>query len=106
MNTTDLKDYLYKWAANEFDPPLTRVDVSIIVDRLVEGMREGLLTPDEDGERKVLLRGFGTLRVVTRKGRTYSVRGKDVTVGDRDTVGFKPGATLVRAISNEVEEDG
>ena len=106
MNTTDLKDYLYKRTAKEFDPPLTRADASIIVDILVEGMVEGLLTPDEEGERKMLLRSFGTLRVVTRKGRTYSVRGKDVTVGDRDTVTFKPGATLVRAVTNEVENDG
>lgn len=98
MNTTELKDYLYKKAGKMYDPPLTRDDVSVLVDMTLDGMTKGLTEEDEDGEKKVLLRGFGTLRVVQRKGRTYSVRGKEVEVGDRNTVTFKPGAELFRAI--------
>lgn len=98
MNTTDLKDYLYQRAATLFDPPLTREDVSVLVDMTVDGMTKALTEEDEEGEKKMLLRGFGTLRVTRRKGRTYSVRGKEVTVGDRDTVTFKPGAELARVV--------
>lgn len=98
VNTTDLKNYLYKRATTLFDPPLTRDDISVMVDMTLDGMTKALTEEDEDGERKMLLRGFGTLRVVQRKGRTYSVRGKEVVVGDRDTVTFKPGAELARTI--------
>ncbi len=98
MNTTDLKNYLYKRAAVLFDPPLTRDDISVMVDMTLDGMTKALAEEDGDGERKMLLRGFGTLRVVRRKGRTYNVRGKEVEVGDRNTVVFKPGAELARTV--------
>lgn len=81
-----------------YDPPLTRNDISVLIDMTLDGMTKGLTEEDDDGDQKVLLRGFGTLRVVMRKGRTYSVRGKEVVVGDRETVTFKPGAELARAI--------
>lgn len=105
MNSTELKDYVYQKLATSFDPPLTREDVGIVFETFLDGMIHGLTTPDEEGECKVLLRGFGTLKRVTRKGRTYSVRGKEVSVGERDTVTFKPGAGLSRGISS-VGDDG
>lgn len=99
MNTTDLKNEVYRNLSKEFTPALTKDEVSVIVDKIIDTMTLGLTTNDEDGEAKVVLRGFGTLKVVNRKGRTYSVRGKQVTVGDRKTVTFKPGTDLVKAIS-------
>ena len=101
MNTTDLKNEFYKNHSGITSPELTRDQVSNIVDTMIELISKGLNSPDEEGENKVVLRGFGTLKVVTRKGLTYSVRGKQVTVGERKTVVFKPGTDLARSISDE-----
>jgi nucleoid DNA-binding protein len=105
---------MYSRAAKVFDPPLTRADVTTIIDILLDGLTAGLTGnlrgEDEDDELpRVLLRSFGTFKVVQRKGRTYRVRGKDVEVGDRHTITFNPGAELTRALEayiEEAEEDG
>jgi nucleoid DNA-binding protein len=99
MNTTDLKNEVYRNLSKSFSPALTKEEISTIVDTVIDAMSLGLTTNDEEGENKVVLRGFGTLKVVNRKGRTYSVRGKQVTVGDRKTVVFKPGTDLAKSIS-------
>ena len=99
MNTTDLKNEVYQTVSKKFSPALTKEEVSTFVDAVIDTMAAELTKDYEDGEAKVVLRGFGTLKVVNRKGRTYSVRGKEVTVGDRKTVTFKPGTELVKEIS-------
>jgi nucleoid DNA-binding protein len=102
MNTTSLREYVYKETAKIFDPPLTRKEAADLIDLIFEGITQGLEEPpEEDGERKVLLRGFGKFIRVIRKGRTYNVHGKPVTVPDRETVIFKPGTQLMRRISGE-----
>ena len=117
MNTTNLRDHMYNRAAQVFDPPLTRSDVTTIIDLLLDGLTAGLTghirgEDDEEELPRVLLRSFGTFKVVQRKGRTYRVRGKDVEVGDRYTITFSPGAELTRALKDytdsivEDEEDG
>ncbi|MCG8429620.1 MAG: HU family DNA-binding protein [Candidatus Omnitrophica bacterium] len=103
MNTTSLREYVYREAAKIFDPPLTRRDAAELLDIVFEGITRGLVDeePEEDGEQKVLLRGFGKFLKVTRKGRTYNVHGKEVTVDDRSTVVFKPGTRLMRRLTEE-----
>jgi len=98
MNTTELKTAVYRKLAEKFS--LNKDEIFLMVDTVIDTMTEGLNTPDEEGESKVVLRNFGTLKVVNRKGRTYSVRGKEVTVGDRKTVVFKPGTGLARSITD------
>lgn len=104
MNTTTLREYIYTESAKVFDPPMTRQDVSSLIDIFLDGLAAGLsgkitdAEGEEDETNKVLLRSFGTFKVVKRRGRVYSVRGKEVKVGDRYTVVFKPGADLVRML--------
>ena len=104
MNTTSLREFVYKEAAEAFDPPLTRKDVTLLIEMVFEGVMLGLTDEgfvDEDGEHKVLLRTIGKFLRVTRKGRTYNVHGKLVEVADRDTVIFKPGSQLMKRLIGE-----
>ena len=107
MNTSQLRKTIYNRAGKLFDPPLTHLDINALLELVVDSITDGLVNsePDtEDGERKVMLRSFGTFRLMKRRGRTYSVRGKQVTVDDRYTVVFKPGAELLRAIIDKFGE--
>ena len=109
MNTSKLREYVYKRALKEFSQPLTQEDVSSVIDIVIEAVTQGLVGEDNadvEDPGKVMLRSFGTFTVVTRKGRTYSVRGKQVTVPDRKTVVFKPGAELSRALAGLNTGDG
>lgn len=100
MNTTEYKDAVAAKVATKLEgKTITKEDMSTIIDACTEVSMEALTKPDEDNECKLVIRGFGTLKVVPRKGRTYNVRGKQVTVGDRKTVTFKPGTDLVKAIT-------
>lgn len=103
MNTTSLREYVYKEIAKICDPPLTRKEAAEFLDIVIEGITLGLTDEelDEEGEHKVLLRSFGKFIRVTRKGRTYNVHGNEVTVPDRETVIFKPGTGLMRRITGE-----
>lgn len=95
MNTADLREYVYKESMNLFEVPLTKDEATLLVDTVIAGIVKGLTTTEE---KKVLLRGFGKFEVVTRKGRTYIVRGQEVEIPDRLTVVFKPGSDLKREI--------
>jgi nucleoid DNA-binding protein len=97
MNTTEFKNALHQRMVDQ-GASFTKEAMAVVVDEMINVMQEGLNTPDEEGECKIVLRGFGTLKQVERKGRTYSVRGKQVTVGTRKTVTFKPGTDLARAL--------
>jgi nucleoid DNA-binding protein len=79
-----------------FKIPFTRQETHLLIDLFIEGITEGLV---EDG--KVGLREFGKLELVSRKGRTYKVRGTEVTVPDRKTVVFKPGSKLFKRIKTK-----
>lgn len=98
MNTADLREYVYRESAKMFAIPLTREEASYLVDTVISGIVRGLV---ESEDNKVLLRGFGKFQMVTRKGRTYTVRGSQVEVPDRKTVVFKPGTDLMREIKAE-----
>lgn len=98
MNTADLREYVYRKSMGLFEIPLTKNEASLLVDMVIAGIVQGLT---ETEEKKVLLRGFGKFQVVTRKGRTYTVRGAEVAIPDRETVVFKPGTDLVREIKAE-----
>jgi len=105
MNTSQLRRNIYDRAGKLFDPPFTHSDINAMLDLVVDSITDGLINREpENGERKVMLRSFGTFRLTKRRGRTYSVRGKQVTVPDRYTVVFKPGAELLRAIIDKYEE--
>jgi len=107
MNTSQLRKNIYDRAGKLFDPPFTHSDINAILDLVVDSITDGLINVElEEGEkeRKVMLRSFGTFRLTKRRGRTYSVRGKQVTVPDRFNVVFKPGAELLRAIADKFGE--
>jgi nucleoid DNA-binding protein len=105
MNTADVKQVVYDKCKQTFDPPLTKTDISFIVDATLDAIAAGLITgrfehrPGE--EDKVLLRGFGTFWRKVRQGRAYKVRGESYNVPDRATVVFKPGAELLRGVRGE-----
>jgi nucleoid DNA-binding protein len=102
MNTSKLREYVYKKALKSFSTPLTQEDTSAFLDTVIDAIMQGLVgeeSEDIEAPGKVMLRSFGTFTVITRKGRTYSVRGKQVTVPDRKTVVFKPGTDLARALA-------
>ena len=101
MNTTEYKKALHKRLGGKYSPPLTYEDVSLMVDMSFEVMEDALNEEDEEGECKLVMRGLGTLRQVIRKGRTFNVRGKQVTVGPRKTVTFKPGTGLAKRLTDE-----
>jgi len=88
MNTTQLKSELYNRLSSDFE--ISKNDVDYFVEEFIDVMQGGLL---EDG--KVLLRKFGTLKVVTRAPRMYSVKGREVETGPRPTVVFKPGTGMM-----------
>jgi nucleoid DNA-binding protein len=98
MNTTEWKNAVYLRLKPLIDPPLTQEDVGMILDVGVDELAGGIL---KDGRASV--RGFGVWRRTQRKGRTYSVRGKQVDIPNRDTVTFKPGTELVRAVKDPGE---
>ena len=95
MNTLSLKEDLYRKQYEKFKLPITKADISYLVDTLIGLLENGL---KNDG--KVTLRGFGTLRVVTRKGREYNVRGQIIKKNDTKTVTFKPGKNLNKEIKD------
>jgi len=109
MNTSELRTYLYKRSAALFDPPFTHDDIASIVDLFTDAITAGIVGDEENGitaeDGKVMLRSFGTFKRVIRKGRTYNVRGKKVTVPDRVTVVFQTGAELERAIADKFGVD-
>jgi len=85
MRLSELKDKVYQSQREEFDTPLTHRDTSTLVDIFIKEISAGLLSSN-----KVYLAGLGCLERVTRKGRTWSIRGTSVSKGERDTIVFKP----------------
>jgi nucleoid DNA-binding protein len=107
MNTSQLRKNIYDRAGQLFDPPFTHSDINALLELIVDSITDGLLNSEPEGdeeERKVMLRSFGTFRLIKRRGRTYSVRGEEHTVPERYTVVFKPGAELLRAIADKFGE--
>jgi len=96
MNTADLREFLYQKSMERFEVPFTRNETNVLADLFFEFFTDALVT-----EGKLLIRDWGKWEVVTRKGRTYKVRGTEVTVQDRKTVTFSPGAKLTKAIRGE-----
>lgn len=98
VNTTDVENKLYTTLLEKFEVPLTKQEVKLIVEDLLEILISELSENGGEGN-KVLLRNFGTFTTKTRKGRKYVVKGEEVEVGDRLTVTFKPGTGLKESIS-------
>jgi len=90
----DLKDRIYQTQREAFEAPLTHRDTSTIVDIMISEMKAGVVK-----EGKVYLAGFGCLEKTTRKGRTWKIRGKEVTKGERDTVTFRPFTDIKKQLS-------
>lgn len=95
MNTMDVKTVVHSICEGRFDPPLSKGDVSFLVDTILDTLATAVATTGH-----VTLRNFGTFRRTTRKGRTFKVVQEEVTVPDRDTVTFKPGVGLKKMIKN------
>lgn len=93
MNTKDLRDQVYEEIKGYFWPPLTKSDVAFFVDIVLKEIQEMLTDPEKEG--KLTLRGFGSFKTVTRKGRDYVVKGQTYSVPDRETVVFKPGTGIM-----------
>jgi len=94
MRLSELKDKIYQNQRGEFDIPLTYKDTSALVDIFIEEISDGLLTSS-----RVYLAGLGCLERVTRKGRTWSIRGTSVSKGERDTIVFRPFANMKNKIN-------
>ena len=101
MNTTSLREYVYRTTAEEIDPPLTRRDITYIIGVIFEGLTLGLTDEEfkEDDGYAVLIRKFGKFIRLTRKGRSYKIHDKIVDVPDRETVVFRPGTGLMERIT-------
>jgi nucleoid DNA-binding protein len=93
---------MYKRSASLFNPAFTHEDIASIVDLFTDAITAGIVGDEKNGitaeDGKVMLRAFGTFKRVIRKGRTYNVRGRQITVPDRVAVVFQTGAELERAL--------
>jgi len=98
MNTADLREYVYRKSMELLEIPLTRDETSLFLNIVMAGIVYGLTQTEE---KKVNLRSFGKFERVQRKGRTYKVRGTEVTVPNRFTVVFRPGTKLKREIKSD-----
>jgi nucleoid DNA-binding protein len=66
---------------------LTRTDVAVVVDKLLEAIKEAL-----EGGKNIEIRGFGTFKIKQRKARKARNprTGAEVPVPDRKVPVFKP----------------
>lgn len=83
---------------HEQNNALTRPQTEIIVDTILESMKEALLKGD-----KVEIRGFGNFRLKTRKPRQARnpKTGEQVHVSEKKVLGFKVGKELRELLNSE-----
>jgi len=104
MQTISLKDAVYKRHHVKFPNGLplgykmSHQEIDMLVDTVLE-----TITGELANRGKVYLTSVGCLEKVTRKGRTWKIRGKEVTKGDRPTVVFRPFSELKSRIAENEE---
>ena len=94
MQNISLKDAIYHQHHKKFPYKLSHGEINLLVDVFLETIAEELVNGG-----KVYLTSVGCLEKVTRKGRTWKIRGKEVIKGDRLTVVFRPFSELKSRIA-------
>jgi len=91
------KSVLIERLAEKVDD-LPKTQTEIVVDTVLESMKQALLKGD-----KVEIRGFGNFRIKTRKARQARnpKTGEQVQVSSKKVLGFKVGKELKEMLNSE-----
>jgi nucleoid DNA-binding protein len=94
MNTTEWIDAIHAQAVAG-GMNISKADVTTLINIATE---VGVKAIVEEPDHRLLIRKFGTIKAIKRKGRIYTVQDKMVSVDDRVNAVFKPGTGLAECL--------